>query len=185
MHPEILETSQIPCKRCGMALVPQHDHGAFICLEHLDSVDVREGKCATCAKELTPVARGKMYICQRHPQMIMRGDGSCPICKIGYTESAVADVWVCAREATGQGKRPRRGIAQLYLGPGETLEFETHRAAPGENIERLSLDNLDQVLEIAGRGDILGAFIDSADNVFFGNFFRHRDQRKLLPAIAD
>lgn len=51
MHPEIIETENVPCKKCGMALEP-----------------------------LTPMTSTTKYTCPMHPEIIEDKPGSCPKC---------------------------------------------------------------------------------------------------------
>ena len=62
MCPEVLEDTQVPCPKCGMALEPA---------------------------SLTPMPTRTEYVCPMHPEVVQSEPGACPKCGMALEPNMV------------------------------------------------------------------------------------------------
>jgi ribosomal protein L37AE/L43A len=83
------------CAACGMQLVARHGAGAYVCLEHLDSVALEPGACAQCGAPRSAASAAAVWRCPRHAELALEERGECPICTRALVSMTVALVWSC------------------------------------------------------------------------------------------
>jgi len=86
------------CPHCKMDLVPQEETGAFVCLEHLETVDVQSGRCRTCSKLLVRAPTVDIFQCPKHPEVRLDEREPCPVCDGDLKTAKLAELWVCPVE---------------------------------------------------------------------------------------
>jgi Cu+-exporting ATPase len=91
MHPEIRDTEEGKCPKCGMFLVPEgeaadhahhgHDHSGHSHAHGAATAGVKEGEYDTVPEGYA----GTVYTCPMHAEVRHPGPGSCPICGMGWS----------------------------------------------------------------------------------------------------
>src|SRR6056297_1592898 len=96
MHPEIRDTEEGKCPKCGMFLVPEgeaadhahhgHDHSGHSHAHGAATAGVKGGEYDTVPEGYT----GTIYTCPMHAEVRHPGPGSCPICGMGLEPATVS-----------------------------------------------------------------------------------------------
>src|SRR6056297_899135 len=96
MHPEIRDTEEGKCPKCGMFLVPEgeaadhahhgHDHSGHSHAHGAATAGVKGGEYDTVPEGYA----GTVYTCPMHAEVRHPGPGSCPICGMGLEPETVS-----------------------------------------------------------------------------------------------